>query len=70
MAGYLCWTEPGVFEPEDGHELHGDIEYFYRVKVKTGQWTVEVCQPFGDFWDAPSHSKLKRINKVVLKMKG
>ena len=32
MASYLCATDPGGFEPEAGHELHGDIEYFYTIR--------------------------------------
>ena len=28
VASLLCWADPMVFEPEEGHELHGDIEYF------------------------------------------
>jgi hypothetical protein len=51
-AGELCWADPGVMEPEAGHELHGDIEYLYRVYVSggmhikaTGKWEVEILIP-------------------------
>jgi hypothetical protein len=52
VAGELCWADPGVMEPEAGHELHGDIEYLYRVYVSggmhigaIGKWEVEILIP-------------------------
>lgn len=33
VASFLCAADPGVFEPEEGHALHGDIEYYYRIHV-------------------------------------
>jgi hypothetical protein len=52
VAGELCWADPGTMEPEAGHELHGDIEYLYRVHVSggmhigaIGQWEVEILIP-------------------------
>jgi len=33
VASYLCYVDPGQFEPEEGHELHGDIEYYYIIHV-------------------------------------
>jgi hypothetical protein len=51
-AGELCWADPGTMEPEAGHELHGDIEYLYRVYVSggmhigvIGKWEVEILIP-------------------------
>ena len=32
VASYLCAEDPGEFEPEAGHELHGDIEWYYIVE--------------------------------------
>ena len=51
VASFLCAIDPGVFEPEEGHELHGDIEYYYLIEahnVKSGTiddqpyWNVTV----------------------------
>ena len=53
-AGFLCAADPGGFEPEEGHELHGDIEWYYVLRVinKTGgsmgekpEWVVDVYEP-------------------------
>ena len=55
-AAFLCATEPQQFEPESHLELHGDIEFFYKlyvVNTKGGsmaekpQWEVEVFRPDG-----------------------
>jgi hypothetical protein len=32
-ASFLCAADPGVFEPEQGLDLHGDIQYFYVLSV-------------------------------------
>ena len=32
VASFLCAEDPGSFEPEEGHELHGDIEWYYIVE--------------------------------------
>ena len=51
VASYLCAEEPDGFEPEAGHKLHGDIEWYYVVHAinKAGgswgddpQWNVDV----------------------------
>jgi len=46
VASYLCWADPGVFEPEDNHRLHSDIEYFYRLYCINDKnnvsWEVEI----------------------------
>jgi hypothetical protein len=31
VASLLCWAEPTEFEPEAIHNLHGDIEFYYRL---------------------------------------
>jgi hypothetical protein len=43
-AAFLCGVDPGGFEPEQGHELHGDIEWYYVLHVTAEQWTVEVFE--------------------------
>jgi hypothetical protein len=56
MASFLCAADPGSFEPEDDHGLHGDIEWYYRVYA-TGEtacgttplWHVAIYQVAG--WD-------------------
>ena len=39
-AGFLCAVDPGGFEPEEGHDLHGDIEWYYVLDV-SGKGTVD-----------------------------
>ena len=34
VASLLCWADPIVFEPEEGHELHGDIEYYKKTLLR------------------------------------
>lgn len=41
-ASYLCAIEPGQYEPEAGHDLHGDIEWYYRIFCTGDRWQVEV----------------------------
>jgi len=33
VASFLCATQPGQFEPEEGHELHCDLDYYYLLGV-------------------------------------
>ena len=49
VASYLCFIEPGQFEPESSHELHFDIEYYYKLYIAgdqrsglTPQWQIEI----------------------------
>ena len=58
-ASYLCAADPGQMEPEEGHALHGDIEYFYRLFVSNEQngtigerpvWEVEVLETGEGWW--------------------
>lgn len=68
-ASFLCRHEPGQFEPEEGHALHCDIEYYYRLWVindlSTGavSWEVEMFEPCDrrgpKFWDAPAMEGMK-----------
>ena len=39
-ASMLCAADPTGFELEQGHDLHGDIEYYYVVNTTSGGWTV------------------------------
>jgi len=61
-ASLLCWAHPAGFEPECGHELHGDIEFYYRLYVVNSdpvRWDVEVLIPKRGFWDAPIEENLQ-----------
>jgi len=49
----LCFVDPAEFEVEDGHELHGDIRFYYRIycspleksdKHPVDRWELEVFQ--------------------------
>lgn len=31
IAAHLCAVDPTGFDPEAGHDLHGDIEYYYTI---------------------------------------
>lgn len=35
VAAFLCETHPAGFEPEEGHDLHGDIEWYYLIEIDT-----------------------------------
>jgi hypothetical protein len=54
-GGLLCWSDPAIFEPEQGHRLHGDIEYYYRLYCSESRsenkviWEVEI---FGTDWSS------------------
>ena len=57
VASLLCWADPGVFEPEKGHKLHLDIEYYYKlycVNHKHGSagdiptWEIEIFDGSGE----------------------
>lgn len=41
-ASFLCYAQPAQFEPEEGHDLHADIEYYYKLYVSGAVWEVEV----------------------------
>jgi len=60
-ASFLCATDPGGFEPEAGHDLHGDIEWYYVVTVGKVTWDVQVYEVAND-WQTP--------NKQTLSTKG
>jgi hypothetical protein len=34
VASMLCAVDPVVFEPEESHDLHMDIEYYYVIDCK------------------------------------
>ena len=44
VAAHLCATHPGGFEPEEGHALHGDIEFYYQIEIgdESKPWLVIV----------------------------
>lgn len=75
VASYLCSVDAGVFEPEEGHELHGDIEFYYKLYVtgpldigggKNGQvWQIEILQPSRskNFWDNPIEENMTVLEK-------
>ncbi len=72
VASLLCFTDPMVFEPKDNHELHGDIEYYYRLYLinqnmgsmgENPKWELEIFTSHGSerFWDDPKFENLKLI---------
>jgi hypothetical protein len=72
VASALCAIDPMVFEPEDSHTLHGDIEFYYILKVQNQSggsmaeipnWEVEIYEPKKGFW------KLKKPTLKHLELK-
>ena len=61
-ASYLCWADPGVFEPEAQNLLHGDIEYFYVIEARNSytqpkpDWFVTVYESGDNWWDVEEHT--------------
>lgn len=60
VAGFICSTDPGQFEPERGLTLHGDIEYLYVVTAvnlqhgtlaETPYWHLRVLVPGKGFYE-------------------
>jgi hypothetical protein len=53
VASFVCYSDPSGFEPEEGHELHDDIRYYYVLHLKNiaegslaenPVWEVEVFE--------------------------
>lgn len=40
MASFLCKEDPSEFEPESGHQLHGDIEWYYTIKPSDNDYSM------------------------------
>ena len=40
-AVMVAAADPSGYELEQGHELHGDIEYYYVVEVYHDKWTIK-----------------------------
>jgi len=70
VASRLCATDPEIFEPEVGHDLHGDIEYYYKLYAvnKDGGldgnivWELEVFETARKFWDEPTEENLEVLH--------
>lgn len=78
VASALCAIDPCVFEPEEGHTLHGDIEYYYIVRIQNQKqgsvaenpvWQVEVYEPKTGFYKLkkPTEKNLKLVQSITLK---
>jgi hypothetical protein len=67
-ASFLCHIDPRGFVPENGHHLHGDIEWFYKLYVsgktvngqEQRQWELEI-------YKAKIRSKAAPTLKMVIK---
>ena len=58
-AAMLCAADPTGYEVEQGHSLHGDIEYYYVVDVTGGNWKITAYDaPF----DADSIADMTKID--------
>jgi len=70
VASRLCATDPEVFEPEVGHDLHNDIDYYYKLYVVNKLvfdneiiWELEVLTTTPKFWE---ESEGKEENLEIL----
>ena len=66
---YLPYTP---YEPDTDLQLHGDIEWLYRVVVITHSrfytdrgptWEVEVYKPTAEFWNEPSFQNCRLVKR-------
>jgi len=73
-ASFLCAADPGVFEPEAGHALHGDIEWYYQLHCDgamhagaTPAWFVTLYEidGFGDTQSKRLLCKRKPLDEAV-----
>lgn len=82
VAAFLCAVDPFEFEPEDGHDLHGDIEYYYRLYIVNTQrgstaeepaWELEIYTSHSPNYDDPTWKARSKafwneptVNKMML----
>jgi hypothetical protein len=67
-ASFLCHIDPRGFVPESGHQLHGDIAFYYKLYVcgktvkgqEQKQWQVEI-------YKTKIRSKAAPTLKIVIK---
>lgn len=73
-AAFLCYSDPGGFEPEEGHELHGDISYFYElylINIASGSmaenpiWEVAIYEP-PDAWNEERESLVLKVPRTPI----
>lgn len=57
-ASMVCGADPEGFEIEQGHALHGDIEFYYVVDATDGAWTITA---YSTPWDCSSISDMKKL---------
>lgn len=58
-AAYIIATDPGGFEPEAGHALHGDIEWYYVIKIASEGHTKDI-----PLWNLTVYSVLDEARTV------
>lgn len=63
-AVMVAATDPTGFEFEQGNDLHGDIEYYYVIDVRNGEWEITSYQtPF----DCDSVSCMDKLGTYSVK---
>lgn len=78
VAAYLCYANPLQFEPESGHDLHGDIEWYYKVYVShlkakltkvrgenVSEWMVEIHIAHGGYSEEPTETECVYKNLIT-----
>jgi hypothetical protein len=80
VASHLCHVHPAGFQPEEGHDLHGDIEFYYVLHVNPKDnpqsWEIEVFQPNDAFWNKRTKKNMdvlharQSVESVLLQYSG
>lgn len=52
-AAYVIATDPGGFEPESSHALHGDIEWYYVLSISSQGHVADVPKWNLTVYDVP-----------------
>jgi len=74
VASILCDVDPLGFEPESGHQLHGDLSYYYKLYIniygKDGQnWELEVYEVNGSIANMLIVEKRQSLAVIAKKWK-
>jgi len=64
-AAMICSADPTGFEIEQGHGLHGDIEYYYVVDATNGDWQISAYKAH---WGCESVNDMRLIGVYNIAM--
>lgn len=64
-AAFILAEDPDGYEMEQGHELHGDIEWYYVLEIKSESHVGAVPEWFLTVYDVPYDTRsVKGMRKV------